>query len=67
MTYSDLREARIRDVHRLARWLGLEYERRTGESAEHYRARLIVSVALATKRKMLVEPELMAATKDVVE
>lgn len=54
MTHSDLCEARLRDVHRLARWMGLEHERREEESAGDYRRRLIVAVALATQRKMLV-------------
>jgi hypothetical protein len=51
----------------MAKWLGLEYERRTGESATDYRHRLIIDVALATRRRMLVEPELVAAARDVVE
>ncbi len=67
MTHSDLCEARLRDVYRLAKWLGLEYERREDEPATDYRKRLIIQVALRTRRRMLVEPELVAAQGDVVE
>lgn len=55
MTHSDLCESSTRDVARLARWMRLEHERRESEPFPAYRRRLIVIVALATKRKMLVE------------
>jgi len=56
VTYSQLCEAPIRDVHRLGKWLGVDVARREGEPAGEYIRRLRVAVWMAVRRKMLVGP-----------
>lgn len=49
MTWSQLKISRVRDVYRLAKWLQLDADKRTGESVRDYYRRLLTSVWEAVK------------------
>jgi hypothetical protein len=55
LTSTQLKGARVRDVYRLAKWLGLEADKRPDESVKNYYRRLFVSVLQATGRPMWSE------------
>lgn len=53
MNAGKLRQARVRDVHRLAKWLGIDADRKSSETVDEYHVRLVTSVAAQTRPTML--------------